>query len=71
MLVKPSGLLDTHQAAQILGCTPKHVRDLIRGKVKDKHLPAYRVGGREYRVKREDVLRYLEDCRVEEEKFLE
>ncbi len=66
MSVKPSGLLDTHQAAQILGCTPKHVRDLIRGKVNGKRLPAFQVGRREYKIKREDVFIYLENCRVDE-----
>lgn len=69
MSVKANGLLDTQQVAEILGCTSQHVRNLIRGKVKGKKLPAFRVGQREYQVKREDVFRYLEKCQVEVEDF--
>jgi excisionase family DNA binding protein len=71
MTVKQVGLLDTHLVAQMLGCTPKHVRDLIRGKIKGKVLRAYVVGKRTYRVRREDVHQYLADCQVDEEKFYE
>jgi excisionase family DNA binding protein len=67
MSVKSNGLLDTQQAAEILGCTSQHVRNLIRGKVKGKKLPAFKVGQREYQIKREDVFKYLEKCRVEVE----
>jgi excisionase family DNA binding protein len=69
MTIKSSGLLDTQQVAEILGCTSQHVRNLIRGKVKGKKLPAFKVGQREYQVKREDVFQYLEKCRVEVESF--
>ncbi|MCL4503059.1 MAG: helix-turn-helix domain-containing protein [Deltaproteobacteria bacterium] len=70
MAMKVSGLVDTHQAAQILSCNPKYVRDLIRGKVSGKKLPAFKVG-REYKLKREDVIKFLESCRVDEENFYE
>lgn len=69
MTVKTSGLLDTQQVAEILGCTSQHVRNLIRGRVQGKILPAFRIGNREYQVKREDVFQYLENCRVEAKNF--
>ncbi len=69
-MIKTSGLMDTHQVAQALSCNPKYVRDLARGKVNGKRLPSYKVG-REYKFKREDVIKFLENCRVDEEKFYE
>lgn len=69
MTIKTSGLLDTQQVAEILCCTSKHVRDLIRGRVKGKKLLAFRIGSREYQIKREDVFQYLENCRIEIENF--
>lgn len=67
MVIKSSGLLDTHHVADILACTPKHVRTLIRAKL----LPAFKVGKRQYKVAREAVFEYLENNRVDAEKFYE
>ena len=69
MTTKTSGLLDTQQAAAILGCSSQHVRNLIRGRVKGKTLPAFKIGNREYQIKREDVFQYLENSRIEPKNF--
>jgi len=53
--------------AEILACSRKTVRDLIR----TKKLPAFRIFKREYKVRREDVYEYLEKCRVDEEQYYE
>jgi len=65
LTMKASGLLDTHVVAQILGCSSKHVRNLIRA----NKLPAYKIGKRTYRIKREDVYEYLRNNRVNPEDF--
>ena len=69
-MIKTSGLLDTEQVAVIFGCTSKHVRDLIRGKINGKKLTAFKIG-RNYKVKREDAFNFLEKCRIDEEKVYE
>jgi len=66
-MVKSNGLLDTNIVAQMLSCSRKHVCDLIR----EKKLPAFRTGKRQYKVQREAVYQYLENCRVDTEKFYE
>ncbi len=70
MAIKASGLLDTEQVAIIFGCSSKHVRDLIRGKINGKKLPAFKIG-RNYKIKREDAFKFLEKCRIDEEKYYE
>jgi len=67
LTIKASGLLDTNMVAEILACSRKTVRDLIR----TKKLPAFRIFKREYKVRREDVYEYLEKCRVDEEQYYE
>lgn len=57
MAIKPSGLLDVHHVANLLACTEKRVRDLIR----NGKLEAYRIGKREYRISRESALKFLEE----------
>ena len=49
-------LLTMQQAAEMLGCTPKTLRALVsRGTIR-----AYRLGPRQIRLKREDVLSALQ-----------
>ncbi len=67
MAIVHRGLLETHHVAEILGCSIRTVQRLIR----EKKLPAYRVGKRKYRIKREDAFRYLESCEVDVEKNYE
>ena len=67
MTVKISGLLNTNLVAEMLSCSRKTVCALIRS----KKLPAFKVGKREYKVLREDVHKYLENCKVDVETFYE
>jgi excisionase family DNA binding protein len=67
MAVKIGSLLQVHHVAEILDCTDQHVRRLIR----IGELPAHRIGKRAYRIQREAVMQYLEEHRVDPEKFYE
>ena len=65
-MIPQRGLLNTHHVAAIFGCSAKAVRDLIR----NKKLPAYKLNKRAYSIKREDALRYLEECKIDPEKIM-
>ena len=55
-MIKPGNLLPVHIVAIQLNCTPRHVRNLIyQGK-----LEAVRIGGRNYRVLRASVIKFME-----------
>ena len=65
MTIKTSGLLHTHHVAEMLACSDRHVRNLI----KSGALEAVRVSKRCYRVRRESVILFLEQSKVEPENF--
>jgi len=67
MVIKQSGLLQTHHVAEILCCTERHVRNLI----KTGELPAHKIGKRGYRIQRQTVMEYLERTKVDAEKNYE
>jgi excisionase family DNA binding protein len=53
----PDTFLKTEDVAVMVGMHPQHVRRLARRGV----IPALRPGLREYRYRREDIERYLDD----------
>jgi excisionase family DNA binding protein len=67
MTVKVAGLLHPHHVAEMLACTEKHVRDLIRG----GDLVAIKIGKRSRRITRESVVIFLEKNRINPETFFE
>jgi excisionase family DNA binding protein len=67
MVVMPSGLLHPHHVAEMLSCTEKHVRDLIRS----GDLIAFKIGKRSRRISRESVIVFLEKNKVDPETFFE
>jgi excisionase family DNA binding protein len=67
MAVKPSGLLYPHHVAEILACTEKHVRELIRS----GQLIAVKIGKRSRRISRESVLIFLEKNQINPESFFD
>ena len=67
MALKIACLLHVHHVAEILSCSDRHVRHLI----KTGKLPAHKIGKRAYRIPKESVMQYLEDSRVDPEKFYE
>lgn len=54
-------LISTTDAAQALGFSRGHIVKLIR----EGKLTAYQPGGRAYKLRREDVMAYLESTRVQ------
>jgi excisionase family DNA binding protein len=63
MPLKSCRLLGTNDVAEILGCTRRHVCTLIR----NGELEGIRVGRREYRIKKESVIIFMEKNRVDSE----
>lgn len=59
MSTENSDYITTGQAARILACAPVTVTRLVD----NGNIPAHRVGNRR-KLKRADVLAYLERCRV-------
>jgi excisionase family DNA binding protein len=66
-MIKSPGLLHVHHVAEILACSPRHVRNLVKA----GELQAVRIGTRDYRIFRDSVMRFLENGRVQTEKFYE
>ena len=54
-------LLDTAEAAELLGTTERHIRYLVT----KRRIPFVKIGGRSLRFKPEDLREWIDDNRVE------
>lgn len=62
-----AALLAPHHVAEILSCTQRHVRNLIRA----GELQAHRIGKRNCRVTRASLMIFLEKNKIEPEDIYE
>jgi excisionase family DNA binding protein len=64
-MVKTGGLMQVHHVAEILACSSRHVRNLV----KRKELEAIRVGNGRYNITRESVMKFMDENRIESENY--
>jgi excisionase family DNA binding protein len=59
-MVKISGLMQVHHVAEVLACTTRHVRNLV----KRQELEAIRVGNGRYNITKASVLQFMEKNKI-------